>query len=104
SPGARDHGAGPPLQLYLTSNRRKEGSTDSEKSSREEAPGCRSDSNFDPGPRIQIVTQGVANKIEREDGEHHGQGRKQHKMGSVEQMSAAVIEHGAPTRRWGRNS
>src|SRR5579863_650330 len=57
-----------------------------------------SQSGLDARPRIEIITQRVANKVEREYGEHYRQRRKKHKMRRIEQMRAPIVEHGPPAR------
>src|SRR5580704_568474 len=52
---------------------------------------------FDAGARIEVIAQGVADKVERQYCEHHGERWKQDEMGRVEQMGAAVVQHGSPT-------
>src|SRR5450631_4498994 len=55
------------------------------------------ESSFDAGARIEIVAQRVAYEVETQHGQHHGERGKQHEMWRVEQVGAAVVEHGSPT-------
>src|SRR5205807_6671397 len=59
---------------------------------------------FDSGTRVEIVAQRVADEIEGEHGEHHGDSRKEHEMRRVEQVRAGVVEHGAPACGWWRHA
>ncbi len=38
---------------------------------------------FDAGAGIEIIAQGVADKVERQHGKHYGERGKQHEMRSV---------------------
>src|SRR5580692_5037681 len=51
---------------------------------------------FKARTRIEVIAQRVADEVECEHGEHDREGGKEHEMRRVEQMSAAVVEHGAP--------
>src|SRR6202034_3750183 len=52
---------------------------------------------FEARARVEIIAQGIADKVETQHGKHHGQGGKQHEVRGVEQVGPAVIEHGSPT-------
>src|SRR6266436_484817 len=52
---------------------------------------------FDARAGIEKVTHSVADKIEREHGQHYGQSREEHEMWGVEQVGPAIVEHGSPT-------
>src|SRR5580692_7331241 len=54
------------------------------------------ESGFDAGAGVEIVAQGVADEVEAQHGEHDGERGKQDEMRGVEQVSAAVVEHGSP--------
>src|SRR5208282_5327721 len=50
--------------------------------------------------RVEEVAQGVADEVDGEDGEHHGQGREEHEMRRIEKVRAGVVEHGSPAGGW----
>src|SRR5580658_9825365 len=51
---------------------------------------------FNARTGVEVIAQRVADEVECEHGEHDREGGKEHEMRRVEQMSAAVVEHGAP--------
>src|SRR6266704_5767971 len=53
---------------------------------------------------VHVVTQRVADEVEREYGKHDRHSWEEHQVRRVEEMSAAVIQHGAPACRGWRNS
>src|ERR1035437_7269480 len=54
-------------------------------------------SRFDARSGIEVVAQRVADEVERQHGQHHGELGKQYEVRCVEQVSAAIVEHGSPT-------
>src|ERR1035441_5643050 len=54
-------------------------------------------SRFDARAGIEVVAQRVADEVERQHGQHHGERGKQYEVRCVEQVSAAIVEHGSPT-------
>src|SRR5271169_1228554 len=59
---------------------------------------------LDARARVEVITQGVADKVEAQHGQHHGERGKQHEMRGVEKVGAAVVEHRSPTRRGRRDA
>src|SRR5580658_3237655 len=59
---------------------------------------------LDTGAWIEIIAQSIADEVEAQHGQHDGERGKQHQMRRVEQMSAAVVEHGSPGRGWRRDA
>src|SRR5438874_7347126 len=55
---------------------------------------------FDTRPGIQKVAESVANKVKCQHGEHDCDRGKDHQVRCVQQMRAAIIEHGSPACGW----
>ena len=62
--------------------------------------GCELESGFNAGAGVEEVTHGVAYEVEGEDGEHDGEGGKEHEVRRVEEVRARVVQHASPT--WDR--
>lgn len=63
-----------------------------------------SESGFDAGVRIHEVAERVADEVERKHGQHDRGSREEHEMRRAEEVSAAVVEHGAPACGGRRNT
>ena len=57
---------------------------------------------FDARAGIEEIAQGVADEVEREYGQHDCHRRKDYQVRCVEQVGAAIVEHGAPAGGWWR--
>ena len=49
--------------------------------------------------RVQVVPQRIAEEVEAQHGQRHGESREEHEMGRVEEVGARVVEHRAPAWR-----
>src|SRR5580700_6737576 len=56
------------------------------------------ESGLDARARIEVVAQGVADEVKTQHGQHHRKRGKENEMRRVEQVRAAVVEHGSPAR------
>ena len=61
-------------------------------------------SGFDAGAGVEEVAHGVAYEVEGEHGEHDGEGGKKDDVGRIEEVRAAIVEHGSPTWHGGRDA
>lgn len=50
---------------------------------------------------IELVAQGIAEKVKSENGASDGGGREEDEMGRVEEVESSVVEHGSPAWRGG---
>src|SRR5579863_2759384 len=62
------------------------------------------EANFDARAGIEEVAQCVTDEVEGEHCQHHRQRWKDYEVGRVEQVGAAVVEHGAPASGGRRDS
>src|ERR1700761_1269720 len=65
----------------------------------ERMPICISEAYLDANARIEVITQRIADEVEAEHGEGHGQGREEHEVRRVEEMRTRVVEHRSPAWR-----
>ena len=59
---------------------------------------------FDARAGVEVVAEGVADEVETQYCQHDGERGKQYKVRGVEQVGAAVVEHGSPTGGGGRDA
>src|SRR6266851_3027409 len=62
-----------------------------------ETPARRLQSHCNARTRIEEIAQRIADEIEGKHSQHHGERWEKHKLRSVEQVGAAIVEHGSPT-------